>query len=101
VTPAAIFETRGQLSQSPFEGHLPVAKVPINDPKHWRKRAEDARTIADSTTDDQSKKTMLRIAEDYEQLARRAERRLKQQRQQQQQQQQPTGNGSGTAHRAK
>src|SRR5262245_2270365 len=62
-----------------------MAKVPINDPKHWRKRAEEARTIADSTTDEQSKKAMLRIAEDYEELAKRAERRLKQQKQQQQQ----------------
>jgi hypothetical protein len=63
-----------------------MVKVPINDPKHWRERAEEARTVADELTPD-SKRRMLRIAEDYEELARRAERRLK--RQQQQQQQQP------------
>jgi hypothetical protein len=66
-----------------------VAKVPINDPKHRRERAEEARTVADELTAPDSKRRMLRIADDYEELARRAERRLKRQRQQQQQQQQP------------
>ena len=60
-----------------------MAKVPINDSKHWRKRAEEARTVADKLTDD-VKLRMLRIADDYEELARRAEGRLKQQQQQQQ-----------------
>src|SRR5262249_29601060 len=64
-------------------------KVPINDPKHWRQRAEQAPTGADQMNDPHSKPKMLRIADDYEELARRAERRLKQQRPQQQQQQQP------------
>src|SRR5262245_36590033 len=64
-------------------------KIPINDPKHWRERAEQARTVADQMNDPDSKRKMLRIAKDYEELARRAERRLKQQQQQQQQQQQP------------
>jgi len=53
-----------------------VAKVPINDPEHWRERAEEARTVADDMTDPDSKRKMLRIADDYEELARRAERRL-------------------------
>src|SRR6266480_1223289 len=50
--------------------------VPINDPKHWRDRAEEARTVADQLTDADSKRRMLRIAEDYETLAKRAEQRL-------------------------
>jgi hypothetical protein len=63
-----------------------MAKVPINDPKHWRERAEEARTVADELTDPDSKRRMMRVADDYEKLAKRAERRLKQQQQQQQQQ---------------
>jgi len=54
-----------------------VAKVPINDPKYWRERAEEARTIADQLTDPDAKRRMLRIADDYEELAKRAERRLR------------------------
>jgi hypothetical protein len=54
-----------------------MAKVPINDPKHWRERAEEARTVADELTDPDSKRAMLRIANDYEELARRAEKRLR------------------------
>ncbi len=53
-----------------------MAKVPINDPKHWRDRAEEARTLADELTDPDAKRRMLRIAADYEELAKRAERRL-------------------------
>src|SRR5262245_18170556 len=65
-----------------------VAKVPINDPKHWRERAEEARTVADQLTNPDSKRRMLRIADDYEELARRAEKRLREKQQQKQQQQQ-------------
>jgi hypothetical protein len=53
-----------------------MPKVPINDPKHWRERAEETRTIADEMNDSDSKRKMLGIAEDYEELARRAEKRL-------------------------
>ena len=55
---------------------MTVAKVPINDPKHWRERAEEARTVADELIDPDSKRKTLRIADDYEKIARRAEKRL-------------------------
>jgi hypothetical protein len=47
----------------------------LNDAKHWRDRAEEARTRADQLDDSQSKSAMLRIADDYELLAKRAEAR--------------------------
>jgi hypothetical protein len=43
-----------------------VDKAPINDPKHWRERAEEARAVADVMTDEKTKKMMLRIAGDYD-----------------------------------
>jgi predicted Rossmann-fold nucleotide-binding protein len=54
-----------------------MAKVPINDPKYWRERAEGARSLADEMTNPDAKRRMLRIADDCEELARRAEQRLK------------------------
>jgi hypothetical protein len=49
----------------------------INDPAHWRRRADEARTIAAQMSDSPSKDAMLRIAKDYERLAERAEQRAK------------------------
>jgi hypothetical protein len=54
---------------------MPVAKLPINDPKHWRKRVEEARTLARKITDKNGKARMMRLAKQYEKLAEKAEQR--------------------------
>jgi hypothetical protein len=40
----------------------------INDPKHWRDRAKEARAIADEMKDPDAKQMMLGIARDYVRL---------------------------------
>ena len=47
----------------------------INDPEHWRARAEEMRRLAEDLKDAATKEMMLRIARDYENLALRAEER--------------------------
>jgi hypothetical protein len=49
----------------------------MNDPQHWRLRAAEARSVAAQLSDTDSKSMMLRIADDYEELARRAEVRTR------------------------
>ena len=44
----------------------------LDDPEHWRRRAEEARTVAEQLSDPESKGTMLRIASDYDRLAEHA-----------------------------
>jgi hypothetical protein len=44
----------------------------FNDPEHWRRRAAEARVVAEAITDAEAKATMLRMAADYERIAVRA-----------------------------
>jgi hypothetical protein len=41
----------------------------INDPKYWRERAEEARSIAKLLDDPEAKRQMLAIAASYDRLA--------------------------------
>jgi hypothetical protein len=49
----------------------------INDPKHWRARAGEARRLAAEMPDEVSRQMMLGVAADYDRLAERAELRAK------------------------
>jgi CRP-like cAMP-binding protein len=46
-----------------------------DDPAHWRNRAEEMRTLVEGATTPKARKRMLKMAEEYEKLARRAEER--------------------------
>jgi hypothetical protein len=46
------------------------------DPRYWRDRAKETRAKADQFKDPRTKRRMLGIAEGYERLAERIDRRL-------------------------
>jgi hypothetical protein len=48
-----------------------------NDPRYWIERAEKARDAAEGMTDPVLKKMMLDVADGYERLAQRAEKRAR------------------------
>ena len=47
----------------------------VNNADYWRSRAEEARAVAVQMRDHHTKAVMLKIAQDYEKLAERAEQR--------------------------
>jgi uncharacterized protein (DUF2342 family) len=49
----------------------------LNDPKHWRDRAEEARTVAEPMKDLRAREIMLGVAATYEKLAQSAEEKVK------------------------
>ena len=46
----------------------------LNNSRRWRDRVDEMRTLASEISDPGSRMIMLRLANDYESLARRAER---------------------------
>ena len=48
----------------------------LDNPAHWRSRAQETRLLADRLTDLLAEATILRIAGEYDQLATRAAQRL-------------------------
>lgn len=48
-----------------------------DDADHWRKRAQEHRRLAEIMSNVKPKETVLRLAEDYDRLALRAEERVK------------------------
>jgi hypothetical protein len=49
----------------------------VDNAKHWRERAEEARALARLLHDPAAKRTMEGVAESYERVAQRAEERAK------------------------
>jgi len=47
----------------------------INDSKHWRDRAAEMRVLSDEIKDLDAQRMMLKLANDYDKLADRAEDR--------------------------
>jgi len=45
----------------------------LDNPEYWRFRAEEVRTIAEDMKNGEPKTIMLRIAEDYERIAKLVE----------------------------
>ncbi len=52
----------------------------LNNPAHWQLRAEETRLLAAQLLDPEPKATILKIAEEYERLARRALTRMQEER---------------------
>ena len=68
--------SRRDRSAARFANRI-VPDSTLDDPKHWQERAEEARSIAEELKDPESKRMLLRIADDYDRLAAHARARMK------------------------
>jgi hypothetical protein len=48
----------------------------VDNPKHWRDRAEEARVQAEQMSTEDTRRMMLQIAVDYDHMAERAVQRI-------------------------
>ena len=62
------------LNSDVSEGIAPPDPTRLRDPKHWRERAEEARVKGEMMHDKMAISTMVKVAEQYEALARQAEK---------------------------
>jgi hypothetical protein len=51
---------RGDEEATTRSGSNLIPEHPINDPKHWRRRAKEARALAEQIADPEAKRTMLK-----------------------------------------
>lgn len=58
------------------DGITPPDPDKIGDPKHWQERAEQAYAMANAMSDREAREAMLKVAEQYERMARWALDRL-------------------------
>jgi hypothetical protein len=52
---------------------MEVRRSLVNDVEHWRKRGEEARKLAKGIGDAEAREIMMRIADEYDRLAERAD----------------------------
>ena len=71
---------RRAVVEGVWTGESDLSDGSTADPKFWRRRAKEARFQADRTSDAETKRALLSIAETYERLAEQAQNRPDQRR---------------------
>ena len=77
VLKSDILAMKSQPAKGLIMKSLNADNVAGANPKYWRNRAEEARVVADSMQDEQSKQLMFGVANEYERVAELTEKRLK------------------------